>query len=118
MIDRAVADSGPLISFEKIPGGFVLLRRIVQCVLVPPQVLAELTAGHAADGDYRDRFSLRGFVDVMPAPPPPPALDRLHAANDLPYPWRRPKVFLCSRRIATPGGRPRHSAFPPLARWV
>lgn len=35
MISVVVSDTGPLISFEKIEGGFSLLRRMVGSVLIP-----------------------------------------------------------------------------------
>jgi hypothetical protein len=40
-----ICDTGPMIAFEKIPGGFQLLRPMVGQLLIPPQVLDEPTAG-------------------------------------------------------------------------
>lgn len=78
MIPTTVSDSGPLISFEKIPKGFGLFRRVASRVLIPPQVLEEVTAGLPLGHDYLTHYDLRGFVEVIPAPPPPEAADALH----------------------------------------
>lgn len=42
---RIVSDTGPLISLEKIAGGYRFIRRLYDRLLVPPAVLKELAAG-------------------------------------------------------------------------
>ncbi|MDN5872645.1 MAG: hypothetical protein L0H73_18310 [Nitrococcus sp.] len=42
---RIVSDTGPLISLEKLTGGFRLISRLYDVVLVPPAVLKELMQG-------------------------------------------------------------------------
>ncbi|OAN47426.1 hypothetical protein [Magnetospirillum moscoviense] len=73
MIPVVVSDTGPLISFEKIEGGFALVRRMVGVVLVPPQVYMELSAGLPLGTAYSDHFGLSGLLRVVEAPVPPEA---------------------------------------------
>lgn len=64
-----VSDTGPLISFEKLGGSFGLLRRLYHRVLVPPEVLAELSEGLPGGGAaYVRLHDLRGLLVVVVAP--------------------------------------------------
>jgi predicted nucleic acid-binding protein len=74
MMRDVVSDTGPLISFERIPGGFAIMRRIVRIVIIPPQVLEELQSGFPLGADYLTRHGIGDFIRVEPAPPPPPAV--------------------------------------------
>lgn len=73
MIPVVVSDTGPLISFEKIDGGFALLRRIVGLILVPSQVYMELSAGLPGEASYSEHFGLSGLLRIVEAPVPPEA---------------------------------------------
>ncbi|MFC7334717.1 hypothetical protein [Rhodocista pekingensis] len=64
-----VSDTGPLISFERIPDGFGLLRRIARGIVVPLEVLEELEAGRGGKGAYLTGQGIEEFVRVMVAPP-------------------------------------------------
>lgn len=77
MMREYVSDTGPLISFERIPGGFALLRRLVGGIIVPPQVIEELVAVLPLGTDYLAHYGIGDFVHVETAPPPPPATDGL-----------------------------------------
>lgn len=77
MISAVVSDTGPLISFEKIEGGFSFLRKIVGTVFIPPQVYMELTAGFSADHSYFDHFGIADLVQIVEAPLPPAAANGL-----------------------------------------
>lgn len=61
---EAVSDTGPLISFEKLPGGFSLLQQLLSKLYIPAEVLAELEAGHGG-ADYLADHGLDGFVEVV-----------------------------------------------------
>jgi predicted nucleic acid-binding protein len=50
-----VSDTGPFITLEKLPGGFELLRRLYDRVLLPQQVLAELAEGWPSGSTYLRR---------------------------------------------------------------
>jgi hypothetical protein len=39
---EAVSDTGPLISFEKLPDGFSVLKALFSKLSIPPEVLQEL----------------------------------------------------------------------------
>lgn len=72
MMCDVVSDTGPLISFERIPGGFAIMRRIVRIVIIPPQVLEELQSGLPLGDGYLAHHGIGDFIRVEPAPPPPP----------------------------------------------
>ena len=65
LASEVASDTGPLISLEKLPGGFALLRRLFARVLIPPEVLAELAEGHESK-DYLRDHSLDATVVVTP----------------------------------------------------
>lgn len=44
-VRRIVSDTSPLISLEKIDGGYAFIRQLYDTVLVPPAVLRELATG-------------------------------------------------------------------------
>lgn len=66
-----VSDTGPLISFERIPDGFSILRRMVGTVMVPPQVIDELLPGLPLGSDYLSHHGIGDLVAIEPAPLPP-----------------------------------------------
>lgn len=72
-----VSDAGPLISFEKIPNGFGMLRRVVERVLIPSHVLEEVTVGLPTGTDYLDHFQLADFASVVVPPAPPDDVQHL-----------------------------------------
>ena len=61
---EAVSDTGPLISFEKLPDGFSLLKQLLSKLYIPSEVLAELEAGHAGE-DYLTDHGIDGLVEVV-----------------------------------------------------
>jgi len=73
-----VSDAGPLISFERIPEGFSLLRRLARAVVIPQQVYEELAAGIPLGHDYLAHFGIADFVEVVRAPGPLPGTGNLH----------------------------------------
>lgn len=62
---EVVSDTGPLISLEKLPDGFSLLRLLFSRVLVPPSVLTELQ-GASPGRDYLAHHGLTDLVVVVP----------------------------------------------------
>jgi predicted nucleic acid-binding protein len=63
---EAVSDTGPLISFEKLPDGFSILKALFSKLSIPPEVLQELQAGSTGEDYLRDQ-GLAGFVHVVSA---------------------------------------------------
>lgn len=51
---EVVSDTGPLISLEKMAGGFRLLARLFDKVYIPREVSRELKAGYAGSDYLRD----------------------------------------------------------------
>jgi predicted nucleic acid-binding protein len=71
------SNTGPCISLEKLDGGFDLLRVIGCRIVIPPQVLEELTEGRRPGSDYISDFSIADIVQVDTPPKPDAALDAL-----------------------------------------
>ena len=49
---RIVSDTGPLISLERMTGGFPFIRRLYDRIIVPPAVLDELGFGYGSVTDH------------------------------------------------------------------
>lgn len=80
--DRVVvSDTGPFITLERLPGGFALLRQLYNRVLLPEQVLAELTAGRPPGDDYLQEFGLADLVEVVAVEATDPELAELDAGE-------------------------------------
>jgi predicted nucleic acid-binding protein len=62
--NEAVSDTGPLISFEKLPNGVSILKALFSRLFIPPEVLQELQAGSAGK-DYLRNQGLADFVQVV-----------------------------------------------------
>lgn len=60
-----VSDTGPLISFERLPGGFALLRRLAPSIIIPHPVYEELRAGLPVGADYLAHHGIADFVRVV-----------------------------------------------------
>lgn len=75
--DEIVSNTGPLITLERLPGGYGLMRRLYRRILIPPQVLAELAAGLPAATNYLEYHHIQDFIAVEAAPDPAPHLARL-----------------------------------------
>ncbi len=47
-----VSDTGPIITLEKLPDGFALLRKLYDKILLPEEVLEELAEGFETPEAY------------------------------------------------------------------
>lgn len=62
---QIVCDTGPLISLEKISGGYRFIGCLYDRLIVPPTVLDELVAGQFESPDrYLHHFGAEGLVSV------------------------------------------------------
>ena len=62
---QVVSDTGPLISLEKITGGYRFIRRLYDRLVVPPAVMDELVAGQFETPDaYLRHFDAEDLVVV------------------------------------------------------
>ena len=62
---QIVSDTGPLISLEKITGGYRFIRRLYNRLLVPPAVMDELVAGQFETQEaYLRHFDAEDLVVV------------------------------------------------------
>lgn len=66
--DAVVADASPLISLEKLQGGFSLLPYTCSKLIVPEAVLEEVSYFLPAGEDYFGRQHVPRFVDVEVVP--------------------------------------------------
>ena len=68
---RIVCDTGPLISLEKITGGYYFIKRLYDRLIVPPAVMDELVAGQFETKDaYLRHFDVQDLVAVKPLAEP------------------------------------------------
>ena len=62
---QIVCDTGPLISLEKITGGYRFIRWLYDRLIVPPAVMDELVVGQFETKDaYLRHFDVEGLVSV------------------------------------------------------
>lgn len=62
---QIVSDTSPLISLEKITGGYRFIRRLYSRLVVPPAVIDELVAGQFQTKEaYLSHFDAEDFVVV------------------------------------------------------
>ena len=62
---QVVSDTSPLISLEKIEGGYEWGQKMYETILVPPAVLRELAAGMTDDvDDYLTHFGISDLLCV------------------------------------------------------
>ncbi|MEO1087453.1 MAG: hypothetical protein AAFY88_24710, partial [Acidobacteriota bacterium] len=66
MSGSVVSDTGPLITLEKLPGGFELLRRLQEKILIPEQVMQELTDGFESADAYLKQYGVSDLIEVIP----------------------------------------------------
>lgn len=60
-----VCDTGPLISLEKVTGGYHFIRRLYDRLIVPPAVMGELVAGQFETKEaYLHHFDAEDLVAV------------------------------------------------------
>lgn len=68
MARRIVSDTGPLISLEKLTGGFRFMRKLYDAVLIPPAVLRELAQGPFESAEaYLAHYDVADFLEVKNA---------------------------------------------------
>ncbi|MBI2488075.1 MAG: hypothetical protein HYW01_14250 [Deltaproteobacteria bacterium] len=67
MSKAIVSDTSPLISLEKISGGFNFIRKLYDKVFIPPAVLEELSKGSFSDPvKYLKKYKIEELVEVKP----------------------------------------------------
>lgn len=61
--DSIVTDTGPLISLERLDGGYEFMRRMYHRILAPPAVLREVAVGQfTSPSSYLEHHSISDFV--------------------------------------------------------
>lgn len=77
---RVVSDTGPLISLEKLTGGFRFIRRLYDRIIVPPAVLEEVGFHEARAREYLERHDIADLVEVQDVVSQTelPDIERLH----------------------------------------
>ncbi len=59
-----ISDTGALISLEKMRDGYALIQRLYQQLIVPPQVLKEVSFHFPNTKAYLKRYGIEHFVEV------------------------------------------------------
>ncbi len=68
---QIVCDTGPLISLEKIPGGYRFIGRLYDQLIVPPAVMDELVTGQFETREaYLRHFDAEDLITVTPLDSP------------------------------------------------
>ncbi|MDM8565017.1 hypothetical protein QUF74_05130 [Candidatus Halobeggiatoa sp. HSG11] len=63
---QIVSNTGPLISLEKIPNGFELIRRSYDQIIIPTSVLLELTEGITPEKQsYLEYYQIKDLITVI-----------------------------------------------------
>lgn len=63
---EVVCDTGPLISLEKLTGGYAFIRQLYDRLIVPPAVLDEAARGqHGSPQAYLDAYQIGGLLRVQ-----------------------------------------------------
>lgn len=77
---RVVSDTGPMISLERLTGGFRFIRRLYDRIIVPPAVLEELGFGYDGAEEYLERHGIDDLIEVrnVASQVKLPDLERLH----------------------------------------
>ena len=64
---RIVSDTGPLISLEKLTGGYDFIRRLFDKLLIPPAVLSEIAYGQFDEPRaYLEHHGITDLVEIHP----------------------------------------------------
>lgn len=77
---RVVSDTGPMISLERLTGGFRFIRRLYDRMIVPPAVLEELGFGYDRAEEYLEHYGIDDLIEVrsVDSQAELPDLERLH----------------------------------------
>jgi len=60
-----VADTGSLISLEKLPNGYVFLRKLYEKIIIPFAVSEEISQKHSNIQEYLKTNDIEDFIDVQ-----------------------------------------------------
>lgn len=62
-VDSLVTDTGPLISLERLDGGYEFMRQMYRRIWAPPAVLREIALGQSATPQiYLEQYAITDFV--------------------------------------------------------
>lgn len=79
---RIVADTGPLITLEKLPDGYAFIRLLYDRIVVPAAVLKELVAGQFTDAAaYVSHYGIGDLLEVSRSVEVPAGLSHLDAGE-------------------------------------
>jgi predicted nucleic acid-binding protein len=63
-----VADTGAIITLEKMSDGFGFIQKLYKKIIIPSQVLEELHRGNQYESDYLDFYNIRELIDIQQVP--------------------------------------------------
>lgn len=59
-----VSDAGPIITLEKMEDGFLFIQRIYDKILVPPQVMLEISSKYTSPHQYLSTYNIINLIEV------------------------------------------------------
>lgn len=66
MPESIVSNTGPLITLEKLPDGYAFIRKLYRKILVPPEVLAEVSQPVGGSERYLHQYHLEDLLEICP----------------------------------------------------
>ncbi len=61
-----VADTGSLITLEKIPDGFKFAGKLFDKIFVPPAVIREVSEDYPTPSEYLNYFHIHNLIEIIP----------------------------------------------------
>lgn len=61
-----VSNTGPLITLEKLPDGYEFIRKLYRKILVPPEVLEEVSQHGKSSEHYLKQYHIEDLLEICP----------------------------------------------------
>jgi predicted nucleic acid-binding protein len=61
---KIVSDTGPLITLEKLDGGYKFIRKLYHTIIIPPKVLEEVSETTKSPQEYLRRYHIEDLIEV------------------------------------------------------
>ena len=78
------SNTGPLITIERLPNGFSLMKSLYRHIFIPPQVMSELLFGtqrYSDEEEYLAHHNISEFLVIENAPEPPSDIEYLETGE-------------------------------------
>ena len=96
MKDLIVCDTGPLISLEKLANGYSFISQMYEKLVIPEEVLDEVTYGYSNSSVYIKHFAIENLLDIR----------SISATEELPLQFRLHEGEIAAIHLAKSLGLP------------